>query len=98
MANVGITDMARLPGNLAKLKQVQDKISAQKTVVEEDGVRVVVKGDQQLEEFSVQGVSNDLVVQKINKALRLSQESAAKLMQGEMGGLGGLANMLGGGK
>ncbi len=88
--------MAKMPGNLAKLKQIQDKVSTQRTVVEEDGIRVVVGGDLQLKEFSVQGVSNELVLQKINKGLRLSQEAAAKEMQEAMGGLGGLANLLGG--
>lgn len=90
--------MAKMPGNLAKLKQVQDKLAQKTVVVEEDGIRIVISGDQQVKEFSVQGISNDLVVQKINKALRLSQETAAKEMQEAMGGLGGLANLLGGGK
>lgn len=93
---MGLMDMAKMPGNLAKLKQVQDKLAAKVVVVEEDGIRVAVSGDQQIKDFSVQGISNDLVVQKFNKALRLSQETAAKEMQEAMGGLGGLASLLGG--
>lgn len=93
---MGIGDMAKIPGNLMKFKQVQDKLSNQLTVVEEDGIRVVASGDLQIKEFAVQGISNELVVQKINKALRLAQEGAAKEMQEAMGGLGGLANLLGG--
>ena len=95
---MGLMDMAKMPGNLAKLKQINDKLSAKTTVVEEDGIRVTVTGDLRVKEFAVQGVSNDLVVQKLNKALKLAQEDAAKEMQEAMGGIGGLANLLGGGK
>jgi hypothetical protein len=95
---MGILDNVKQLGDLKKLRDqamAMQKVLAQKEiVVEEDGIRIVMTGDQQVKEFSVQGISNDLVVQKINKAIKLSQELAAKELAASSGGLGSL---LGGG-
>lgn len=95
---MGILDSAKQLGNLKNLRDQAMKMQAilaqKEVVVEEDGVRIVMTGDQKIKEFSIQGISNDLVVQKLNKAIRLSQEMAAKELASSGGGL---SSLLGGG-
>jgi len=85
---------------LAELKKMRDqavalqKALAQETVyVEENGVKVVMGGDQKLRELVIGGESQERAVEVLNKALKKSQEVAAKKLQ-EMGG--GLSGILGG--
>lgn len=85
---------------LKKLKQLRDQamemqkvLRAETIVVEENGVRVVMTGDQQLQELSVNGEDQHKVAEVLNKALKESQKVAAKKLQ-EMGG--GLTGLLGG--
>jgi DNA-binding protein YbaB len=73
--------------------EMQKALSAQQIVVEEGDVRVVITGDQRITEFSVQGVTSDVAVTALNKAIKKSQEMAAQKLQEMTGGLGG---MLGG--
>lgn len=91
---MGILDSAKQLGDLKKLRdqamQIQKTLAQKTIVVEEDGVRVEIDGNQQIKSFSIQGISNDLVVQKLNKAIRLAQEMAGKELASQTGGLGGL--------
>ncbi len=75
--------------------QMQKTLAAQEIVIEEGDVRVVITGDQRITEFSVQGVTSDVAVTALNKAIKKSQELAAQKLQEMTGGLGG---MLGGGR
>lgn len=70
--------------------QIQRQLAAEEVVVEERGVRVVMTGDQKVKELSVQGVSNQILIDVLNKALKESQKVAAKKLQQMSGGLGGL--------
>jgi len=83
-------------GDLKKMRDqalaLQQQLAAEELVVEEQGVRVVITGDQRIKELSVQGISNQALIDALNKAIRLSQELAAKKLQ-EMGG--GLTGLLG---
>lgn len=85
-------------GDINKLRkqamQMQQELAAEEVVVEEGDVKVVISGDQQIKEFTVQGISSDVAISAINKAIKKSQELAAKKLQSMSGGLGG---MLGGG-
>lgn len=85
-------------GDLNKLRQqamaMQKALSAEEVVVERDGVRVVMSGDQKIRDLSIQGISNDILNDVLNEAIKKSQELAAKKLQEMSGGLGGL---LGGG-
>ena len=85
-------------GNLNELrkqaKKMQKDLAAEEITVEEGDIVVVITGDQKIKQFSVQGISSDDAVQVLNKAIKKSQELAAKKLQGMSGGLGG---MLGGG-
>mgnify|MGYP001585034863 CR=1 FL=1 len=84
---------------LKELKKLRDqamamqKALAQETiVVEEDGIKVVMSGDQKLQKLEVEGEEKSKVADVINKALKESQKVAAKKLQ-EMGG--GLSGLLG---
>ena len=87
-------------GNIAKLKQqakqMQDELAAEEIVVEEGDIYVVITGGQEVKQFSVQGVSSDEAIRVLNKAIKKSQESAAKKLQGMMGGMGGMSGLMGG--
>lgn len=79
-------------GDIKQLRQqamqMQDALSKEEIVVEEGDVRVVISGDQKIKEFSVQGITSDVAISALNKAIKKSQELAAKKLQG-MGGMFG---------
>lgn len=85
-------------GDLNKLRQqakkMQQDLAAEEIRVEEGDIVVVISGDQKIKQFSVQGVTSNEAVEVLNKAIKKSQEIAAKKLQAMTGGLGG---MLGGG-
>jgi nucleoid-associated protein EbfC len=75
-------------------KQMQQQLAAEQIVIEEGDIRVVITGDQKVVELSVQGISSPEVIDILNRAIKKSQELAARKLQEMTGGLGG---MLGGG-
>jgi len=81
-------------GDLKKLRDqavaLKRQLAAEEVVVEEQGVRVVITGDQKIKELSVQGISNQILIDVLNKALRRAQEVAAKKLQEMSGSLTGL--------
>ena len=79
-------DKAKMMAQAYKLKKA---IEAEVTEIEENGVKVIVSGDQRVKFLSVNGMENKVLVDTINKAMKKSQENAAKRMK-EMGGLEGL--------
>ncbi|MFA6007420.1 MAG: hypothetical protein WC784_02110 [Candidatus Shapirobacteria bacterium] len=79
-------DKAKLMAQAFKLKKA---LESELTEVEEGGVLIKVSGDQKIKFLSVNGAENKILVDVINKAMKKSQESAAKKMQ-DMGGLEGL--------
>lgn len=86
-------------GNLNKLrkqaKQMQEELAGEEITIEEGDIVVVISGDQKIKQFSVQGVSSEDAVKVLNKAIKKSQELAAKKLQNMSGGLG---SMVGGGR
>ena len=74
---------------LAQAYKLKKAIEAESIDVEEAGIKVTVTGDQKIKFLSVNGVENKILVDTINKALKKSQEMAAKRMK-DMGGLEGL--------
>ncbi|HSW89541.1 MAG TPA: hypothetical protein VLH19_01580 [Patescibacteria group bacterium] len=86
-----------LPGKLGDLNQLrqqamqmQQQLAAEEIEVVEGDIRVVISGDQKIKVFTVQGVSSQQAVDALNKAIKKSQELAAKKLQQMSGGLGGL--------
>jgi DNA-binding protein YbaB len=89
---MGIGDSIGKLGDLNKLRQqamqMQKNLAAQQITVEENGVRVVITGDQKIVELSIQGMSNPVLDEVLNKAIRKSQELAAKELM-NVSGMGG---------
>lgn len=81
-------------GDLNKLrtqaKQMQQDLASEEIKIEENDIVVVISGDQKIKHFSVQGISSQDAVDALNKAIKKSQELAAKKLQGMMGGMGGM--------
>ena len=96
---MGIGDAFGKLGDLNKLRQqamqMQKNLAGQQITVEESGVKVVISGDQKIIELSVQGIGNPVLNDVLNKAIRKSQELAAKELMNVSGGMGGL---MGGGQ
>lgn len=86
-------------GDLKKMRdsamQMQKELAQEKIEINENGIRIVISGDQKILEFEIQGISNDVVKNMLNKAIKQSQEMAAKKLQSMSGGLGGLSGLLG---
>jgi DNA-binding protein YbaB len=76
-------------------KQMQQELAEEKIRIEEGDIVVVITGDQKVVELSVQGISSPDVIDVLNRAIKKSQELAAKKLQQMTGGLGG---MFGGGQ
>lgn len=76
-------------------KQMQDELASEEIRIEEGDILVVISGDQKIKQLSVQGISSPEVIDILNRAIKKSQELAAKKLQSMTGGLGG---MLGGGQ
>jgi nucleoid-associated protein EbfC len=72
-------------GDINKLRQqaaqMQQQLAKEQVVIEEGDIRVVITGDQRIMEFSVQGITSDVAVSALNKAIKKSQEMAAKKLQ-----------------
>lgn len=69
-------------GDLQKLQQQAQKMQAalqqEQVIVEKNGVRVVVRGDQVIHEIEIDGVVENRIVEAINEAIKKTQELAAR--------------------
>lgn len=69
-------------GDLRTMQQQAQKMQAalqqEEVVVEKNGVRVVLRGDQQVKEIVIDGVLENRVSDSINEAVKKTQELAAK--------------------
>lgn len=59
-------------------RQMQEALQKEEVVVEQDGVRVVLRGDQQVKEISIDGNLENRVADAINDAVKKTQELAAR--------------------
>ena len=69
---------------------IQRQLAAETVEVEENGVKVVMSGDQKIQLIEIDGNSQGKLVDVLNKAIKRSQEVAARKLQEMGGGLGGL--------
>lgn len=69
---------------------MQRALASEEVVVEQNGVRVVMSGDQKIKELVIDGSPDRRVMDTIQEAIRKSQEIAAKKLTQMSGGLGGL--------
>jgi DNA-binding protein YbaB len=92
-------DKFRQLGELKKMRdqalQIQKQLAAQDVIVEENGVKIVITGEQKVKMLEIQGISNPVMLDVLNKAIKKSQEMAAKRLQEMSGGLSGLLGSLG---
>ena len=87
-------DKVKQLGQLKKMRDqamaIQKQLSAEELMIEEDGVKIVISGDQKLKSLEIDGMTNDRVLDLINKAIKKSQELAAKKLAEMSGGLTGM--------
>ena len=69
-------------GDLQKLQQqaqqMQQALQKEQVVVDKNGVKVVLRGDQAIELVEVDGVIENRIADAINEAIKKTQELAAK--------------------
>lgn len=59
-------------------RQMQEALKKEKVEVNKHGVRVIVRGDQQVLEIEVDGVLENRIAEAVNEAVRKTQEVAAR--------------------
>lgn len=69
---------------------LQKELQKEQIRIEEHDVVVVISGDQHIVAIEVNGAKDEYVRDAVNKAIKKSQEVAAKKLQQMGGGLGGL--------
>jgi DNA-binding protein YbaB len=75
----GLGDLQQLQ---KQAKQMQEELKKETVEINKHGVRVVVRGDQQVLEIEVDGVLENRIADAINDAVKKTQEVAArKLLQ-----------------
>lgn len=86
-------------GDIKKMRDqamaMQRALSLEEVVVEQNGIRVVMSGDQKIKELVIDGAQDNRVMNAIQEAIRRSQEIAARKLTEMSGGLSGL---MGGGQ
>ncbi|MDP2585590.1 MAG: YbaB/EbfC family nucleoid-associated protein [Candidatus Levybacteria bacterium] len=76
--------------------EIQKQLQAEEVIVDKNGVRIVISGDQKIKELLSNGKSDNDVKDAVNEAIKKSQEVAAKKLSQMGGGLGGLLGGMGG--
>jgi DNA-binding protein YbaB len=71
----GMGDMVKLQ---QQAKKMQEELKKETVEINNNGVRVVVRGDQQIIEIEVDGAIENRIAQAVNDAIRKTQEVAAK--------------------
>ncbi len=89
-----VFDKLKQLGELKKMRdqamQIQKALAEERIEVEEQGIKVVMTGDQRVEEITIDGQGQNRLIDVLNKAIKRSQEVAAQKLQEMSGGLGGL--------
>lgn len=69
-------------GDLQKLRQqaqqMQQSLQHEQVVVDKNGVRVIMRGDQIIESIEIDGVVENRIADTINEAIKKTQELAAR--------------------
>ncbi len=65
-------------GDIQKLQRMQKELQKEEVIVEKDGIRVVVRGDQQIKEITVDDIVEPRITDAINEAVKKTQELAAR--------------------
>ncbi len=65
-------------GDIQKLQRMQKELQKEEVVIEKDGIRVVVQGDQKIKEITVDDIVEPRITEAINEAVKQTQEMAAR--------------------
>lgn len=69
-------------GDIQKLQQqaqkMQSALQQEQVVVEKNGVKVTLRGDQQILEVEIDGIIENRIAEAINEGIKKTQELAAK--------------------
>jgi len=79
----------------SQAKKLQDDLEQIRHEEEENGIKVLVSGTQNLISLNVDGEDQERIARVINKAMKEVQKKAAKKMMEMGGGLGGLLGGMG---
>lgn len=81
-------------GDLKKMRDqamvIQKELQAEIIDVEKNGVKIIITGDQKIQQIEAQGKSDNDIKEAVNEAIKKSQEVAARKLSQMGGGLGGL--------
>lgn len=69
-------------GDLQKLQKqaqlMQEALKKEQVIVEKNGVKVAVRGDQVIQEIEIDGIIENRIAETINEAVKKTQELAAR--------------------
>lgn len=92
-------DKIKQLGQLKKARdeamKIQRELALEQLEINENGIRVVISGDQKIQSIEIDGNTNNRLVEVVNKAVKKSQEIAAKKLQQMSGGLMGMLKGMG---
>lgn len=71
----GLGDLQQMQQQAQKMQQA---LQQEEVAVEKNGVRVILRGDQQVKEIVVDGILENRIADVINEAIKKTQELAAK--------------------
>ena len=81
-------------GEIKKMRdeamRIQRELAAEKVEINEGEIRIVISGDQKIQELEINGETQPRLIEVLNKAIKRSQEIAARKVQAMSGGLSGL--------
>lgn len=87
-------DKVKQLGQLKKMRDqamaIQKQLAQEEIEINEDNIKIVISGDQKLKILEIDGLSNARVLELINKAIKKSQEMAARKLAEMSGGLTGM--------
>jgi DNA-binding protein YbaB len=81
----GLSDIKKLKDQASAM---QKALAQEEVVVEQDGVRIVMSGDQKVKDVVVDGVDERRIAKAIDEAIRKTQQIAARQLT-SMSGLFG---------
>ncbi len=81
-------------GELKKMRdealRIQKELASEKVEINEGNIKIIISGDQKIQELQINGEDQNHLLEVLNKAIKRSQEVAARKVQSMSGGLSGL--------
>ena len=81
-------------GELKKMRdealRIQKELASEKVEINEGDIKIIISGDQKIQELQINGEDQNHLLDVLNKAIKRSQEVAARKVQSMSGGLSGL--------